>query len=62
MCQKKEEEKLIYPNCLRCGRKLKTDEAIQRGMGKICLEKSKRDTYIRRLFDAKSNTRIQESE
>lgn len=34
-----EEKKLILV-CRRCGRRLKTDEAKERGMGKICWEKS----------------------
>jgi hypothetical protein len=34
------EEKKIYPVCKRCGRKLKTDETKERGMGKVCWEKS----------------------
>lgn len=29
----------IYKNCLRCGRKLKTQEAKERGYGKVCWEK-----------------------
>jgi hypothetical protein len=33
------EEKKIYPVCKRCGRKLKTDEARERGFGPVCLLK-----------------------
>ena len=29
----------VYTHCLRCGRKLKTDEARKRGYGKVCAEK-----------------------
>lgn len=36
--------------CLRCGRKLKTEQAQMTGMGKVCLEKSKVDTH-KRLFE-----------
>lgn len=32
-------EKKIYPVCKRCGRKLKTDEAKERGFGPVCLLK-----------------------
>lgn len=39
----------VYTHCLRCGRKLKTDEARQRGYGKICAEKMKQ-TSDNRLF------------
>ena len=35
------EEKKIYPVCKRCGRKLKTDEARERGFGPVCLLKAK---------------------
>lgn len=33
------EEKKIYPVCKRCGRKLRTDEAKERGFGPVCLLK-----------------------
>lgn len=32
-------EYIIHSHCLRCGRKLKTDEAKVRGFGRICWEK-----------------------
>jgi hypothetical protein len=32
-------EQKIYPVCKRCGRKLKTDEAKERGFGPVCLLK-----------------------
>ena len=38
-----------HDRCLRCGRKLRTDEARKIGYGKICLEKVKRDK-TKRLF------------
>lgn len=38
-----------YRYCLRCGRKLKKPENIERGMGKICWEKSQTE-QSRRLF------------
>ena len=44
-----------YNYCLRCGRKLRTEEARLLGMGKICAEKSKHDTR-RRLFNANCDT------
>ena len=31
-----------FQYCLRCGKKLKSQEAKERGMGKICYEKSRR--------------------
>lgn len=34
------EEKKIYPVCKRCGRRLKSEENRERGMGKVCWEKS----------------------
>ena len=33
-----------YKNCLRCGRKLKNDEARERGYGKVCWEKRLSDS------------------
>lgn len=47
------EEIKIYPVCKRCGRKLKSEEARERGMGRICWEKSQQTTNIARLFIAK---------
>ena len=35
------EEEKIYKICLRCGRKLKNEDARKRGFGKICFEKWK---------------------
>ena len=57
------EEKKIYPVCKRCGRKLKTDEAKERGFGPVCLLKAKTENK-HPLFGgeirAKSNTSLQE--
>ena len=33
-----------YVYCLRCGRKLKTPEARQKGYGKICEQKMKKES------------------
>lgn len=40
--------------CRRCGRRLKTEEAKQRGMGKICWEKS-HTSSSKRLFEVSTN-------
>ena len=51
------EKEYIY--CLRCGRRLKNPEYRKVGMGKTCLEKSKRDSknlLFRRKY-ADSNTK-----
>lgn len=37
--------------CRRCGRKLKTPEARDRGMGKICWEKSRVTEAKKPLFE-----------
>lgn len=54
-------EKKIYPVCKRCGRKLTTDEARERGLGPVCLLKMQTERK-QPLFggdrDAKSNTSI----
>ena len=44
-----EDKKKDYNKCLRCGRKLKTDEARKIGYGKICFEKMKKEKK-QRLF------------
>lgn len=36
--------------CLRCGRKLKNPEYKQRGYGKICWEKRKKEKHHKKLF------------
>ncbi len=57
------EDKKI-PICKRCHRRLKTPEAIERGMGKVCWEKSQTSPVKKPLFredkDAKSNSRVSE--
>lgn len=54
----------VIPTCRRCHRKLKTPEAVERGMGKVCWEKSQTSPVKKPLFkenkDAKSNSRVQE--
>ena len=44
------EEIKIYPVCKRCGRKLKSEEARERGMGRICYLHCAVDTR-KHLFD-----------
>ena len=39
--ENEERKKIVVPICRRCHRRLKTPEAIERGMGKTCWEKSK---------------------
>ena len=57
------EQKKIYPVCKRCGRKLKTDEAKERGFGPVCLLKMQTE-HKHPLFGgenlAKSYTSLQE--
>ena len=40
-----------YINCLRCGRKLKTEESKLLGFGKICYEKWNKETASKPLFN-----------
>ncbi len=50
-----------YKYCLRCGRRLKTDEARQRGFGKVCYEKAHSEKLNNKLFgglNAKGNTSV----
>ena len=44
-----EDKKKDYEKCLRCGRKLKNEEARKIGYGKICLEKIQKEKK-NRLF------------
>ena len=44
-------EKQDYQFCIRCGRRLKTPEARERGMGKICAEKYKEKEAKKKLFE-----------
>lgn len=37
----------IFCNCLRCGRKLKTPDAQERGYGKVCWEKQQKDNQTK---------------
>ena len=41
---------MIYNKCLRCGRKLKTDESKQVGFGTICWKKYNEDDKMIPLF------------
>ena len=43
------------PICKRCHRKLKTPEAIERGMGAVCWKKYQKSVENRRLFSLKEN-------
>lgn len=40
----------LYKVCKRCGRKLKDIECRQRGYGKICWEKIKKQKHLKKLF------------
>lgn len=40
-------KQILYKYCLRCGRRLKSEEARMRGMGKICAEKMKHHEQLR---------------
>ena len=40
--------------CRRCGRKLRSDEAKQRGMGYVCYQKWRAETKKKKLFTISS--------
>ena len=44
--------------CKRCGRKLRTDEAINRGMGIICWNKWLNENNHKKLWEDKKNDKI----
>lgn len=46
-------EQKEHEYCLRCGRKLKSLENRQRGMGKVCWEKSQQMSIQKPLFNPK---------
>lgn len=48
-------EKIEFQTCVRCGRKLKTQEAKERGMGKVCFEKYQKSKNAQKLFEVKND-------
>ena len=45
------EENKAHQFCKRCGRKLRSEEAKERGMGKVCWEKSQRTSQFRLFYN-----------
>ena len=45
-----EDKKKDHDRCLRCGRKLKTEDARVLGYGRICYEKMQKEKKVKRLF------------
>lgn len=43
-------QKPQIPRCIRCGRKLKNEEAKKLGMGKICWQKYNSENHYKKLF------------
>lgn len=43
-------ETKLFNTCLRCGRKLKNPVYRKLGYGKVCWEKSQRDTTVRQML------------
>jgi hypothetical protein len=39
-----------HDNCIRCGRKLKTEASQELGFGKVCWEKFLAEDNMKRLF------------
>lgn len=48
----------LYDKCLRCGRKLKTEETRKRGYGDICWKKVNENKKVRLFEIAKSKASI----
>lgn len=40
-----------YKVCLRCGRKLKSENSRKLGFGKVCWEKWQTETQAKKLFE-----------
>lgn len=53
--KEKEKENTEHEYCLRCGRKLRTQEARLRGYGLICFKKMQVDDKRRPLFTVIKN-------
>ena len=49
---------MLYKNCLRCGRKLKTLESKEKGFGKICFEKWQEEIKSKKLFEVKNEKSV----
>ena len=45
----------LHEKCLRCGRKLKTEESKILGFGKICWEKYTAEDNFQQLFEVGDN-------
>lgn len=48
-------EKSLFTECKRCGRKLKTPESQELGMGKVCWKKWQNEHNHKQLFDEDVN-------
>ena len=49
-CNDTQTDNQKVPICRRCRRRLKTPEAIERGMGKVCYQKSQTSEVKKPLF------------
>lgn len=54
-------KKQEYLHCLRCGRKLKTEESKLLGFGKTCWEKYNHENKYKELFSAECLTKSGEN-
>ena len=52
------EEKKMHPVCKRCGRRLKSNETRERGMGKVCWEKSQHTSKYRLFYQGGSKNEL----
>lgn len=53
-------KKQEYQFCIRCGRRLKTQEARERGMGKVCASKYAEKEERNKLFRIKEEDKCNE--
>lgn len=45
-----------HANCLRCGRRLKSEESKKLGFGQVCWEKWQHETKTKKLFTVDTET------
>lgn len=45
----------LHEKCLRCGRKLKSEESKQLGFGKVCWDKYNNENHLKVLFTVEEN-------
>lgn len=53
---------MLHENCLRCGRKLKSQASKELGFGKVCWEKYNSEDNYKKLFPIGEDEKCEKSE